>query len=340
MAHFLHAQLRQYTFLVLVFFAFAVAFVPVSAFATDPLSDTIVPSCDAVDAYSGVDGAIFGGACQLCDLIELADNLMRFAVAFSVVAATLMFLYAGILYFTAASKPDNIKKAHGIFIKVLAGLVLVLAAWLIVDILMKTLMGGNLAEGKWGPWNEIECIAYPVGPHLNARPARAPISSVSRGLTGRTCAPQTGSSNPCSVETLRTGCFSARAEDASRICMVESGGGNATAESGSDRLADGRTYSVGLWQINLTVNDINGMGCPNAFTAPCSGENIRNQGAVGRCSARVKPDQASQQLYTRCVAAAKIPANSTAAACRLYANGGFSHWRHTAQNVCQPPIAF
>lgn len=139
-----------------LFLSLALAFAPASAFAEDPiLSGALVPTCDqASNAEVG-----FDGACQLCDLVKLADNLIRFAVAFSVIVATLMFAYAGFLYFTAAASEANIKKAHGIFGKVFGGLVIVLIAWLVVNLIMSTLVN----EGTWGLWHEIECAEYPVG---------------------------------------------------------------------------------------------------------------------------------------------------------------------------------
>jgi len=123
----------------------------------------IVPTCDAADQA----GVGFAGACQLCDLVKLTHNLINFAVAFTTIVATLMFTYAGLLYFTASANPENIKKAHGIFMKVFGGLVIILAAWLVIDILVRTLAGEKIGEGRpWGPWNEIQCAPYPSGGQL------------------------------------------------------------------------------------------------------------------------------------------------------------------------------
>jgi hypothetical protein len=151
--------------LALVAAAFALTFAP-SAASAGILDGSIVPQCFSNEQGGEVYGS-FSGACQLCDLITLASNLIQFAVAFAVVAGTVMFAYAGMLYFTAAAKPDNIKKAHGIFVRVVAGLVIILIAWLIIDLIMKTLTGG-----KWGPWNEIPCIEYPTAEnfHLATEP--------------------------------------------------------------------------------------------------------------------------------------------------------------------------
>lgn len=163
--------IRRATALFVLVFALLLVVMPYVASAA-PLDGRIVPTCDAADqAEVG-----FAGACQLCDLVKLANNMVGFAVAFSTVVATLMFAYAGILYVTAASNPENIKKAHSIFIKVLVGLVLILISWLIVDIIMKTIAGQAIS----GPWRSIECIPYPKASAL----AQAPTPTVRAGGQG------------------------------------------------------------------------------------------------------------------------------------------------------------
>ena len=152
--------------------------VPLSAVA-GPLDDPIVPACH----YVGQGGVGFAGACQLCDLVHLAQNLVQFAVAFSVIAATLLFAYAGVLYFTAASNPDNIKKAHGVFVKVFVGLIIILIAWILVDVIMKTLASNEISA----PWKEIGCIQYPNTQHgLNSVPSVSASGDSTGGGAGAT----------------------------------------------------------------------------------------------------------------------------------------------------------
>jgi len=118
------------------------AFLPITVSAATILGGPIVPSCNTP----------FAGACGFCDLFQLAQNFINFAVGLTVIVATIMFVYAGVLYFSASAKPDNIKKAHGIFWKVFIGFVFVLSAWLIVDLIMKTFLGG-----QFGPWHSVQC---------------------------------------------------------------------------------------------------------------------------------------------------------------------------------------
>ncbi|TSD05274.1 MAG: hypothetical protein Greene07147_595 [Parcubacteria group bacterium Greene0714_7] len=123
-----------------------------------------------------------GAECKACDISELANNVINFAVAFSVIVATLMFAYAGILYVTAASKPDQVKKAHGVFINVFVGLCIVLTAWLLVNITFSVLTGKNITI-----WTHIDCISAPVsGVFPDAPGAPTPRPQVTGGARGGT----------------------------------------------------------------------------------------------------------------------------------------------------------
>jgi hypothetical protein len=105
----------------------------------------LVPTC----------GGNFGEDCNFCNLLGLAQRLINFFIYLSVVVATLLFTYAGILYMTSAPNPGNVEKAHKIFWNVLIGLIVVLGAWLIVDTVMKVFY----SESEFGPWNAILCRA-------------------------------------------------------------------------------------------------------------------------------------------------------------------------------------
>ena len=173
--------MRRRFFGALLFFGVLAIFLsPYAAFAAGPLDGALVPACNEQSRYEGG----FAGACQLCDLRKLANNVLNFAVALTAVIAALMFAYAGFLYFTAAVKEENIKKAHEIFMRVFAGMVIVLIAWLVVNIFFSVLTGQGLSF-----WGEITCERYPQGIPLEDRPppstAEGSTGSRERGGTGR-----------------------------------------------------------------------------------------------------------------------------------------------------------
>lgn len=126
----------------LLLFAVAVIlFVPAVSLAADP----IVPSCNTTigdipnpngqGTHKG-----FTDPCGWNHLVKLGKNLLDFMIYIAVPIAAICFAWAGWLYLSARGNPGQISKAHGIFLNVTIGLVIVLVAWLVVDQIMKALV--------------------------------------------------------------------------------------------------------------------------------------------------------------------------------------------------------
>lgn len=118
-----------------------------------------------------------GPYCQACDLVQLINNVISFAVYLSVFVATIMFVYAGFLYVTAAARTENLQKARSVFTSVFVGLVLVLTAWLIVDLILTVL---TPHKDGFGFWVNIECVDLPT--FEDASPTTVGVGSRNGGL--------------------------------------------------------------------------------------------------------------------------------------------------------------
>jgi hypothetical protein len=84
--------------------------------------------------------------CTYDDLIILAQTVIKFLI-FDLAApiAAIMFAYAGFLYVTNGGNESKIKQAHDIFLYVFWGLVIALAAWLVVNYILVFLLGTGSA---------------------------------------------------------------------------------------------------------------------------------------------------------------------------------------------------
>lgn len=90
------------------------------------------------------------------------------------------------------------------------------------------------------------------------------------------------------------------------IAIAKSESGlNPQTESKWDRMKDGRAFSIGLFQINLTWHKVDGLNCPTAFQGKNYGARVVNE-----------------ELYQECVSRAKDPQKNIDAAKRL----PFTHW--------------
>jgi len=127
---------------VTVLFAMLFFVAPSLALAANPLPGQIVPqSCN-----EGI-----GGCKSVCDLATVAQNVLNTGIYIAVFLSAVLFAWAGWLYLTSVAG-NEISRAKEIFMNVAIGLVIILAGWLVVDTLMRTLVGTG---GSFGPWNKI-----------------------------------------------------------------------------------------------------------------------------------------------------------------------------------------
>ena len=87
-----------------------------------------------------------GPDCGFGDLVQLANNLIDFLVLISLPLAAIAFAWAGFLYLSSGGSQDKIKRAHGIFFKVAIGLIIVLGAYLIVNLIVENLTGDAVED--------------------------------------------------------------------------------------------------------------------------------------------------------------------------------------------------
>lgn len=98
--------------------------------------------------------------CGTCELIALGNNFIDFLIVIMTVMAGIIFCYAGFLMVTSAGNAGQFKRGRQIFTNVVIGLVIMLVAWLIVDITMRTFLPGgrvNYGGGISGLWSDIQC---------------------------------------------------------------------------------------------------------------------------------------------------------------------------------------
>src|SRR3989338_6365872 len=122
---------------------------PSLAFAawTDP-----IVQCSGALPGKTIDGKT-QAACTVCDIAKTAQNVPNTAIYIAVFMSSILFAYAGFIYITNIANHGEITKAKNIFANVIIGLVIILASWLVIDTLMKTLVNND--ESRFGPWNRV-----------------------------------------------------------------------------------------------------------------------------------------------------------------------------------------
>ncbi len=140
-----------------IVFSLGLFIAPISAFAQPSFTGQLVPCGEPCATPDGRDGI---RECTTCDLVALTQRIINFLIFAAVVIAVLLFVYAGFLMVSAGGNEGQLSTAKGIFWSVLIGIIIVLAAWLIVNVIMQVLYrepGTTDAGITFRPWNQIIC---------------------------------------------------------------------------------------------------------------------------------------------------------------------------------------
>ena len=129
---------------------------PPSLAAVIPSITGLTPQCEGpgITSQESIQAFYY---CDFCDLAELIQNILNLLVFVGTCMAILAFVWAGVTMVFAQGNPSKLNQGKKIFQNVFVGFVLLLAAWLIIDLVMKTLtnLGGD--DQRFGPWNEVLC---------------------------------------------------------------------------------------------------------------------------------------------------------------------------------------
>ncbi len=224
-------------------------------------------------------------------------QIVNFGFAAIGIMAMFMLMIGAYQYLMAAGNIAKEESAKTTISSAFSGLILGLVAFLLLRTINPDLVSFNLATLQGG-------LTGQSGTSSTA------TTGGNQGTGSGKCEPV--ASGPCAEANLQSTCLGSSARQASSICNKESGGGSG-ALSGTDRCQTGESFSVGLFQINLTVHNVGGLNCPSAFSAQNKSCAVTNQA-----------------LYNRCVQAAQDPATNISAACAVGNNG--SNWKPWSTN--------
>ena len=122
------------SFALLVSFT-AFSFVPLQS-ALAVAATGIVPDCNTTRDANGA----FVQPCNFSQVAKLINNVIHFLIFdMAMPIAAIVFMYAGFHLITGAGNPTKREHAKAIFWKVLLGLCLALASWLIIKWIMEGL---------------------------------------------------------------------------------------------------------------------------------------------------------------------------------------------------------
>ncbi|MDE2213446.1 MAG: transglycosylase SLT domain-containing protein [Patescibacteria group bacterium] len=141
-----------------------------------------------------------GTACQACNIAQLIQNIINFAIEIAIPLAMALFAYAGVLFATAGGgSSENVSRARNIFTTAVIGFVIALAAWLIINTLLYILLqGGSYANGNWF---QIQCVqecpaGQVAGPNNQCRQVNGNLGTVFNQINSLTTVTAPASVSP------------------------------------------------------------------------------------------------------------------------------------------------
>ncbi len=114
--------------------------------------------------YAGCSGT----DCSACNVVNLANGVIKWLIGFLFLIFAVIMTFAGFGLVTSGGNHHALDEAKSRFVNAVIGLLLVLSAWLIVDTIMRGLVGDAGHEGQipkggsvsgWLVWSEVQCYS-------------------------------------------------------------------------------------------------------------------------------------------------------------------------------------
>ena len=273
------------------FLSFVALMIPVLVLAQQIPNNVLFGDTGGLVPCSGTD-------CGTCQLIVLGNRVMRFIIMIMIAGVVLLAAWGGFNLLISGGNPSEYTRAKSMLKNVLVGLILMLVAWLIIDTGMKALLKNSgqvqMSAGQWLPWNQVSCSNHvPLSDGLAILPGSSGWEIVQSFIqnASNTTAVAAGI-GVCSPSFLNQ-YFPGQTGTAACVLQGESVCGS-THNSTVDVTQNGVPYSVGMWQWNLTVNDIQGcsntpdLNCPAAFTGTNNNAVLVDPTLYQKCSTALK----------------------------------------------------
>jgi Lysozyme like domain/Type IV secretion system pilin len=253
--------------------------------ATPTTGDTFVAPTITDGAIAPGQGFVpcSGEGCSACHFVVLANTIIKWLIGMSFLLFAVLAVKAGFGLVTSGGSTTALSAAKNNFTSAFIGLIIILAAWLMVDTLLRGLLGkdGVLSDGTvegYGPWSQVQCAAQNAvtttafgefGTDITYVPGGPMQNSSAPPYTGGPLA-QCPTSNPaCSPAALTSrGFTSAQANVMSCIAMTESSGNPATPPYNIAHPSVNST-ACGLFQITRSTWTATATGACSDFATQC-----------------------------------------------------------------------
>ncbi len=209
-----------------------------------------------VDAASYPSGLIpcDGPECQACHFLQLGQNLITWFIGIMATLAALIVAFAGFKMLTSGGNSGKVSAAKEMMTNVVIGFIIVLAAWIIVDTVMKLFLKQDVLRG---PWYQIECVPPPpyVPPSTAGTPGTPTTPPVQGGggVTTGSGAQCAAGNTACSVSALQQVGFDQKQANVMSCIAVTESSGNPSTPPYNVTHPGSNSSACGTFQITRTT---------------------------------------------------------------------------------------
>jgi hypothetical protein len=118
------------------------------------------PTIDPTEAVITKGGFVpcSGVGCSACDFVVMANTITKWLIGISFIFFAVLCVIAGTKMITSGGNPSALTDAKKSLTNAFIGLIIIMAAWLAVDTLLRGLLKGNNGQIEgYGPWSQVQC---------------------------------------------------------------------------------------------------------------------------------------------------------------------------------------
>lgn len=126
----------------------------------------VTPTAFAGDVGIAQLSGCTGLDCSACNVVDMANGLITWLIGILFVVFALLLAIAGVRLVTSGGNHHALDEAKSSFMNAIIGFIIILSAWLIVDTIMRGLVGTSSNPGQiraqgsvtgWLFWTEVQC---------------------------------------------------------------------------------------------------------------------------------------------------------------------------------------
>jgi hypothetical protein len=136
--------------------------IPMTACIFFTYSVLTVAAADVASGIAQLSGCS-GPDCTACNVVDMLNGFIKWIIGFMFLLCAVLITVAGVRLVTSGGNSHTLDEAKGMFTNAIIGMIIILAAWLIVDTVIRGLVGqdGKLATtgdvSGWLYWSEVQC---------------------------------------------------------------------------------------------------------------------------------------------------------------------------------------